>query len=722
MSDDIAETRKRYTDALDALREQREIIREDQAFTDPVSPQQWDETERIQRENDPGGSRPCLVFDQLGQYVENVAGQVEQRPPAMHTVPVDSRGDKRVAQQFEGIFRHIEYQSRAAQHYAVVERSAARVGVGYLTLRPEYVNRALNYQEPRIGSVGDPLNVVLDPWSVALDGSDAECGWILTPMSHGAFAREFGNKAERVSFGSTEAVKDDRDSIIVAEEWLTDKVTSNCIVVQDASGEEITLSEDDFWARQNGGVQQQYVRNYTEKKNRVKWRRMSGAKVFSESVYPASGIGIVPAYGYVGFADGRLKFAGMGRRARDQQRAYNYHKSEERALMSQLAKAPWAIDVRAFGGDEKLKQLWDRASIETRSYLPYHGWDAANNAAIQAPQKLQPSVDLRNHIMAAEEARNNIRAALGMYAPSLGEPSNETSGIAIQERKAQGDAATALFPANLAAAVSQVGKLCVEMVPRLIDTKRQQRILAMDGSASSVTVDPKQEQAVIETPDGLVINPNVGAYDVRVTIGSAYTTQRSQANQILGEIMARNPDMSAAVGPIWAMNLDFQGADKLAEVLIAQLPEPLRAIYKPEEKGKPTTEMLMQQVEQLRQGLQEAIQHAQDAQREADEAKDAAESKAEADAVAWFKAETERLKVTGANDQQVQAIVQDMLARMLSTPMPGQAEDQFEAADEQADALEPPEQPEEPQSPEMQLLPAGDGLGMPEDPSLMAPE
>jgi hypothetical protein len=55
--------------------------------------------------------------------------------------------------------------------------------VGYLIVRPEYIDRALGYQEPRISSEADPLRVVFDPWSVQLDGSDADFGYKLTSLS-----------------------------------------------------------------------------------------------------------------------------------------------------------------------------------------------------------------------------------------------------------------------------------------------------------------------------------------------------------------------------------------------------------------------------------------------------------------------------------------------------------------------------------------------------------
>lgn len=685
MADQLDEAQRRYRDALDASRHQRQQIEEDLKFSDPSDPQQWDDTIKRQREADPGGKRPCLVFDQLGQYTSNVTGQVTKAPPSLHALPAGDGADQKVAEQLDGFFRHIEHTSRAQQHYGRALTSAARAGVGYLIVRPNFINRALNWQEPEIGSEGDPMRVVFDPWSVELDGSDATDGWHLTPLSHREFERQFGKK-DKVSFGQEDRayVQDERESIMVAECWSVVDKTVNMIVCV-INGDETALSEDDFWAEvQNSGVKPQVRNIYKDKVRSVKWYRASGADYLTaETEYPADGIGIVPVYGYVGFSDGRMRYCGIPRRAMNAQRSYNYHMSEMHAYMGQAPKAPYLVPLRAVAG---LEALWDRASVESRAFLPFHDFD--DRGAIQAPSRSPLATNLQNHIQGAAQAREDIQAALGMYQANLGAPSNETSGVAIDSRKEQGESSTAHFPANLQASIGQVGKLCMQMIPRLIDTKRQARILGIDMTPGSVMMDPQQAKAVQETPQGLVINPNVGRYDVRVVVGANFATQRSQAQQAFTEMMRANPTLSPAIAPLWAQTLDIPHADKLAQVLTAIAPPEVKAVLQPESGGKqPTTADLMAQIGQLKQGLNEAIQHAHDAQNEADTANSKlAQKQEEHDAkareldIAAYNAETARLKITGANEEQVAAIVSDLMVSMRSQPTPQDEEGQPEPA------------------------------------------
>lgn len=709
MADTHAEALTRYGEAIDALRSQREQIREDLAFSDPSNPDQWDADERTKRETDPGGARPCLVLDQTGQYVANVAGQVEQRPPAIHAIPVDGGADRKVAESLDGLYRHIEHTSRAQQHYARALTSAARAGVGYLIVRPEFTDRALNYQEPRISSEGDPLRVVLDPWSVEIDGSDADFGYLLTPLSHREFERRYG-KRKKVSFGDDEGktVEDERQSIVIAEEWRIEEKTRNLIMVTDPadpSRDRFAVEEDEYWERDKSGQPLQVltkddgsVWTYKDKYKCVKWTYLSGAEPLSEEQeYPADGIGIVPVYGYVGWAGGRMTYCGIPRRARAPQQAYNFHMSEMRALMATAPKTPWIGPKRAFRGVET---LWDRASVDSRAFLPYNDVDEAGQV-IAAPFRAPVAINLANHGQNAEMALKDIQASIGMYQANLGAPSNETSGIAIESRKQQGEASTAHFPSHLAASLGQVGKLCMQMVQKLVDTPRQMRILGIDQMPGTVRIDPKQTQAMQDTPQGVSINPNVGTYDVRVVVGASFSTQRQQAQQAYTEMMRANPQMMPAIAPLWAQTLDVPHADKLAQVLTAMAPDPVKAILSPD--GEDSTAKLKAENDQLKQALQEALSVAQEAQQEIASSKAEQEAKEEENAIKAYDAQTKRLAAMkdAITPEQVQMLVVQTIERMMSNPepMPGEP------------------QPEQPETYEMQPFPGqleqpNPGMGM----------
>jgi len=691
-----------YSEALDASTDQRRQIEEDLRFSDVATPEQWDDVLKRARESDPGGARPCLVFDQTGQYVQNVSGQAQQSPPAMHAMPVDGGADKRVAEQLDGFFRHIEHASRAQQHYARALTSAARTGVGYLIVEPQVTDAALGYQEPRIGSEGDPMRVVFDPWSVELDGSDATMGYLLTKLSHREFERRFGAKAAKVSWDEPDqTVRDERQSITVAKYWRTEERDQNLIICQSLEGDEMALLEDDYWKASQAQGQNLPVLGTTRQRTKViYWGLASGAEMLEkEREFQADGIGIVPVYGYVSFSQGRMRYCGIPRRAMEPQRAYNFHMSEMRALMAAAPKAPWVVSTRAVKG---LEALWDRASAEARAWLPYNDMDEMG--PIPTPQRAPVAVNLANHAAGAEQALRDIQAAIGMYQANLGAPSNETSGVAISERKAQGEASTANFPANLAASITQVGRLIGQMVPKLVDTRRQLRILGIDSQPGQIQIDPGQSQAVQETPQGLVINPNVGKYDVRVTVGASFATQRSQAQQQFTELMRAAPNLMPAVAPLWAQTLDIQHSEKLAQVLTAVAPPEVRAVLQPKDNKEPGTAELMAKVEQLNQALEQAIAVAKEAEQDLEQCEAKLAESEDKTAIAAYEAETKRLVglKDAINPAQVQQLVVQTIEQMLSNPNPLPGEDEAQ----------------QPESYEMQPFPAGEEP----EPEEMAPE
>jgi hypothetical protein len=155
-------------------------------------------------------------------------------------------------------------------------------------------------------------------------------------------------------------------------------------------------------------------------------------------------------------------------------------------------------------------------------------------------------------------------------------------------------------------------------------------------------------------------------------VGASYSTQRTQTNAAFAEIMRGNPDLAPTVAPFWAQTLDFPGSDKFAQAMAAMAPPPVKAILQPEggeDKGPDPAE-LAAQLAQCKAALEEATNIAHEAEQDAAEANAKLADKDHENEVRQYEAETNRLKVTGANDEQIKAIVGELLEQMLSGPAP----------------------------------------------------
>jgi hypothetical protein len=64
----------------------------------------------------------------------------------------------------------------------------------------------------------------------------------------------------------------------------------------------------------------------------------------------------------------------------------------------------------------------------------------------------------------------------------------------------------------------------------------------------------------------------VGKYDVTVSSGPSYATQREETREIMIEIMRAMPESAPILGDVLMEHMDFQGADKVAKRLKKMLP------------------------------------------------------------------------------------------------------------------------------------------------------
>jgi len=162
--------------------------------------------------------------------------------------------------------------------------------------------------------------------------------------------------------------------------------------------------------------------------------------------------------------------------------------------------------------------------------------------------------------------------ASGQYQAQFGENENAKSGVAINARQRQGDRATYHFIDNQAIAIRFTGKILIDLIPKIYDTKRVMRITASDDSIMNVTVDPDAPLPYQETPsiqggdgkdDGtkivdVIFNPNIGMYDVQSDTGPSFATKRMEAVAALTQIAASDKMFMDKFGDFFFSSWIFQ--------------------------------------------------------------------------------------------------------------------------------------------------------------------
>lgn len=726
MSDDtLKEAKERYHDARDAMNEFRDRIVEDLKFSNPADPQQWDDAARNAREKSPGGARPCMTFDQTNQYIAQVVNDGRQNKPAINVVPGDSKASVKTANILSGLIRQIEYVSRAGIAYDTALEHAARVGLGWMRVLPIMTNAKQNEQEIRIDRIHDVLSVTPDPDWTQPDGSDMQYAYIETTMSKRAFERKYKGRGLK-----TQSWDDNgwfsEDSLRVCEYFRVIEKNINVLVVQGPEGV-MELTEDEYWELvPQIGFKPVVISSYDRPERSVKWSTMTGDDIIEETDFPSRWLPVIPVIGNEIWIEGKRYLSGLTRRMMDAQKAYNYERSADIETKALQPKAPY---LAAWESIENFEEDWRTANTTNRAALYYNALDDEGNA-LPRPQREQPPQASAAYQQGGIQALEDLQASIGMYRANLGAPSNEKSGVAIARRQRQGDIANFHYVDNLARSIEHLGRIVVDMIPRLYDTQRVASILGEDNETSVVMVDPGMDTAYRQEGEDKVINPTLGTYGVRVKVGPSFNTMRQETAESLGNILSANPAAFPILGAEWVKMQDWPGADRVARKLAAMAPPQIQAIDEEDEQEQlpPAAAAKMQAMQQQMQQMGEALQQAkQQIQGETIKAQaDMAEARAKAE-IDWYKAETERMKALqpAIPPEQVAALAAQIVMQALNGPQPGQQPSLAPGPQGMQPPMAPPGmQPPGPPMAPQQVQPAQAGFFTPEQvpPGAPAPQ
>lgn len=653
----LKEAKDRFKLALEAWGDNRKAWLEDAKF---LSGDQWPEDIKKTR-GVPGKERPMLVVDKLGQYVRQVVNDGRQNRPAVKVRPIDGGGDVEVAEAFQGIIRHIWDKSNADQAADTALEHAVKGGFGFIRLTTEYAYENTFEQEIRIKRIRNPLCVLLDPNIQEADGSDARFGFVIDELPKDQFKDKYPSAKATDWEYDRHKYSDgwmDGENVRIVEYFYKVDVPKTLLLLVDGT----SVLKDDY--DQDTQEQQQVdptfqavpIKDQREITScEVKWCRLTGAEILEENEWLGKYIPIIPVFGNEEDIDGKVIYSGLIRKAKDAQRLYNFSRSAFAERVALTPKAPYV------GADEAVADYiddWESANTANLSVLRYKHIDDNGNP-IPAPQR-QTAVDVpAGFSQDAQMSEHDIQGAMGMYNANLGEKSNETSGKAINARKSEGDMATYHFQDNQSRAIGYIGLQLIDLIPKIWDSKRAVRLLGEDGKSTAAQVDPQQQMPVMkqkdpETGEAVTIyNLSAGKYDVSVAAGPSYTTKRQEAVEAMMQLTQSAPQFLQVAGDIMVRNMDWPGAQEIADRMYKMLPPQLQDS---QEDLPPEVQQAQQQIQQGQQQLQQA--HAQLMQFQ----QELAQEKAQTDAQ---KVKLEAMmKELDAKDKILQANYQEYSAKL----------------------------------------------------------
>lgn len=623
---------------------------------------QW--PEQIERERNQDG-RPCLTINKMPAFIRQVVNDARQNKPQIRVQPVDSKADPETAEVINGLIRHIEVSSNSDIAYDTAVENAVGGGFGYFRIKTDYAYDDSFDLDILIERIANSLSVYGDPDSTSADGSDWNSAFIVDRMSKDQFKATYGDKAA-VDWDDTawQQASDwiDGDQVMVAEWWVREEVERDIILMSDGNiygADQVEKDEDLALALAMGELTE--VERRKTKSFKVTQHIMTGAEVLESNEWPGRYIPIVPVYGDEYFEDGKRQLKSLVHDAVDAQRMFNYWRTNATEMVALAPRVPYIGPETAFTAEP---EKWATANTRNHSFIAY------DDDAPAAPQR-QP-MDTGAAAGSMQEALNaadDMKAIMGLHDASLGARSNETSGRAIMARQREGDVSTFHFIDNLSRSIRQGGKIIIDLIPHVYNKPRMLRILGEDGRPQSTQVNqpvpvmgPNGQPQMDELGQTLtrIHNLTIGKYDLVVSTGPSFTTRREEAAQLMMEFARAYPPAAPLLMDLVARNLDWPGADELAERLQAMLPPPAQG-------GPPP---------QLMQAMQELESRVQQLTQENAQLKDKNEiewQKAETQA---YDAETKRMDVTGNLTAETIRLANDrfdMMRQPVAAPAPSPA-------------------------------------------------
>lgn len=567
------------------------------------SGEQWPDAIKQARENQhqKGGSRPCPVMDKTDQFVRQIVNEMRQNRAAIKYRPVDDFADKKVAEVYTGLARHIEDASEALVAYSTAAEHAIDGGFGYFRIVTEYCDPNSFDQDIRIKRIHNRFSVALGPHTEP-DGADAREGLIWEDVDKEQFKSMYP-KAKVESWETDGAWVTD-DTIRVAEYFRIENKPTTIYLMPDGS----TWSKDEL---EEAGLDAKAALKSRETTfKQVKWYKIAGEdEVLKETDLPGDYIPIVKATGSeITMPDGKIRLSGALERAMEPQRLHNYSIAGYIEHVALAPRAPWVGAKEAIKGYE---DDYADANSQNVTYLPFNHLDAQGNP-LPMPQRTPPAGIPTGMDKMIQQSEHAVEAAFGMYGPSVGAKSQEKSGIALQEQKEQGMIGNFHFADNLARAIQHCGRIMLQWIPVYYDTERTARVLGDDGKETMAYLNPEQEQAVMPRIDkfgrklGDSYNLNVGKYDVTVSVGPSYTAKRQEAAQTLIELTDKWPELKAIAGDKLLKALDIPDSEALAERAKFLLPPEIRqSESENEQDGENNLQQKMLQLQQASQALEQ---------------------------------------------------------------------------------------------------------------------
>jgi hypothetical protein len=583
--------------------------------------EQWSTAQKKARE---AAGRPTLTINEMSKFSRLICGEMRRNKVQIKASPASKTGSRANAEVIAGLLKNIEYQSSAETIYDHAGKMLVDCGFAAGRVLSRYTNDEDDpfLQELYFEALDNPFSVHPDP--DAKDSrfySDGEFLFIDSPMLRADFIEEYGEDAIGTVTDSTTGTECERwydnDSVIVREYFYKEYKIKKMVRLSDGQNMEkgeaekfiantaqtlLQVKADQDTKRTEAMAanipfdEQEVdptevptiVKERSIKIPHIKWLKITATKILEANEWPGTLIPVAFATGEYTNIAGERRYDGLFKDSMDPQRLINNSYTSLWEIVSLMPKAPWQATAKMIEGYET-----DYLAANAENF-PILKYKKDNDFPGQKPERTYHGANPTAMYTILQECKQNLKDSVGMYNADVGDQGPEVSGKAILARQAPGDTSTYIYHDNRAGFVAQLGKIANDALPGFYDTERDVGVRGFNGKSSTVPINTtvakvmrtmqenperysgidkkafnKAKRKGIETPFNNIAE---GKYEVFITTGPAYQTQRQEAAenimktaQVAGKI--RRDDLWHLVN-----TLDFPGAEEWADSIRKSVP------------------------------------------------------------------------------------------------------------------------------------------------------
>ena len=408
-----------FDEACRASKQSRQRQRDDLALSQGMLDDQFSDDDRRHRGAE-RGYYPIPVFPQM---IESVVGQYSANPFGIEISPATAQA-KAKATLAQAIVDGVSDRSGFFAQTRLVLRNQCACGVGYFHVLTEQ-RRGADAVDVKVEAILNPLSVYIDPYSVALDGSDARYVIIASAISQDEAEQKLGSRYYEASNVGTKAM-------------------SNLGTIFDR-------------------LTQVPVLTAYEMKDGECWCYKTIGNVLAEEPLNLhiSSVPIVSAKGCFAWSGGANRYESVGicYRARGAQTALNFANSLLVERLALSTKSEWTADAETI---KDFEEEWQNLSHSNPPVLRFDS--QPNGIARPAPQKHVAAVELGDVQGAISGYIGYIGAITGVGVSGNDQGNRQMTAEEVLTRSRQSEAVLGSIFENLATAVKGCGRVVLDFL------------------------------------------------------------------------------------------------------------------------------------------------------------------------------------------------------------------------------------------------------------------